>query len=449
MSDAYLGEPLAPSILVHFAVLAPPFPSHVRAIEALALELLARGHRVTWVHRPEVKTLLSAPGIGFAPVGEPASGWLQEVIARAAQPGGPRGLSRVIRDVAEGTDLLCREAPEVLRRLGVDAVLADQMEAAGGLVARALGLPFVSVACALPVNRDPRVPLPVMHWGWAGDERGLHLNRHSTRVYDWMMRSHGDVIARHAARFGLGQLQSLEDCLSPLAQVSQTAEAFDFPRDAAPAHLHHVGPLRTPTADAEAPWPQAWQPPAGRPFVFASLGTLQGGRFGLLRRIAQACRAEGVTLLLAHCDRLDARQAQALAKAGATWVTGFAPQRQAIARADVVITHAGLNTVMDALAAGKPMLMLPIAFDQPGVAARVVHAGAGLRLLPPLATVSALRRALRRLLAEQAFAESARAVGAAVRAAGGTLRAADVVETAIVTRAPVAQPAGAGARMAA
>lgn len=408
----------------------------MRALEALASELIDRGHQVTWAHWPEVRTLLRDARIGFAELGaaQAPPGTLQKVIARAAQPRGPLGLQRVIRDVAACTDLLCREAPAVLRRLGVDAVIADQMEAAGGLVARGLGLPFVSVACALPVNREERLPLPVMHWGWARDERALHLNRHSTRVYDWLMRPHARVIERHAQAFGLRGVTRLEDCLSPLAQLSQTAEAFDFPREEAPPQLHHVGPLRG-GSTVEGPWPAAWQPAEERPFVFASLGTLQGGRFHLLRRIAQACRAEGVSLLLAHCNRLDAAQAQALHHAGADWVTGFAPQQQAIARANVVITHAGLNTVMDALAAGKPMLLLPIAFDQPGVAARVVHARAGVRVLPALATVGALRRGLRTLLRDGAYARRAAALGVQVRAAGGTTRAADIVEQALVAPA--------------
>ena len=424
--------------MFHFAVIAPPFMSHVRALEALAGELMDRGHRVSWVHMVDVRQLLRDRRTGFAAVGAAshAPGSLARLVARAARPGGPIGIARVIRDVAECTDMLCREAPALLRRLQVDAVLADQMEAAGGLVARALGLPFVSVACALPINREPRVPLPVMPWSWAADERGLHLNRHSERVYDWMMRRHARVIEHHARSLGLAPHRSLEDCLSPLAQVSQTVAAFDFPRSAVPPHLHHVGPLRSP-AETAASWPAQWQPPSGVPFVFASLGTLQGGRLTLLRRIAQACRAEGVAVLMAHCDRLDATQAAALTAAGATWVTGFAPQQEAIARAAVVITHAGLNTVMDALQAGKPMLLLPIAFDQPGVAARVAHAGAGLRVLPALATVASLRSALRQLLSDPAFGQRAGALGMHVRAAGGVRRAADIVEMAVRTGQPV------------
>ena len=69
--------------------------------------------------------------------------------------------------------------------------------------------------------------------------------------------------------------------------------------------------MRSRADAAAAAWPTEWTAPAGTPFVFASLGTLQGGRFSLFQRIARACRAEGVQLLIAHCDRLDAAQAEA------------------------------------------------------------------------------------------------------------------------------------------
>lgn len=419
----------------HYAVLAPPFTSHVRALEALAGELLARGNRVSWFHQEDVRTVLAEPRIRFVALGQAThpAGSLRHVVERAARPGGPWGLRRVIADVAAATDMLCREAPAALRSLDVDAVLADQMEAAGGLVASSLGLPFVSVAAALPVNRERHLPLPVMPWGLARDEAGQRVNEGSTRVYDWLMRPHARVIRKHAQAFGLPPRQALHECLSPLLQLSQTTASFDFPRDPT-LPLQHVGPLRPPASGEVLQLPRSRPRDPGVPLVFASLGTLQGGRFALFRRIAQACRDEGVQLLLAHCDRLALDQALVLEQEGATWVTGFAPQRAALEAADVAITHAGLNTVMDALAAGTPMLALPIAFDQPGVAARVVHAGVGVRLHPGLATRAALRRELRRLLDDGSYARRARELGEDVRAAGGVARAADLVEAALETR---------------
>jgi zeaxanthin glucosyltransferase len=349
----------------------------------------------------------------------------------------------VIADMAASTDMLCREAPAVLRGLGVDAILADQMEAAGGLVAGALGVPFVSVAAALPVNREPHLPLPVMPWGVAHDEAGQRLNETSARVYDWLMRPHGRVIDRHARAFGLPPRQALHDCVSPLLQLSQTTASFDFARTPE-SPLHHVGPLRAPARSDDPGWPQEWRRDQRVPLVFASLGTLQGGRFALFRRIARACRAEGAQLLLAHCDRLGPRHAEILARDGATWVIGFAPQQSALEMAEVAVTHAGLNTVMDALAAGTPMLALPIAFDQPGVAARIVHSGAGVRVQPALATPSTLRRALRRLLDDPGYFRRARELGRDVRAAGGVARAADLIETALQGVQPAPASVGRG-----
>ncbi len=420
----------------HFAVIAPPFTSHFRALEALAAPLLARGHRVTFVHQADARALLREPRLGFEAVGAASHppGSLARIVARAARPGGPLGLRRVIADLAAGTDMLCREAPARLQALGVDALIADQMEAAGGLIAEHLGLPWVSVACALPVNREPRLPLPVMPWGYAQTPFQLQLNDSSSRVYDHLMAPHARVIEAHAAAFGLPARRALHECLSPYAQISQTVSAFDFPRAALPGHFHALGPLRPPSHHEpalELPGLDA------RPLVFASLGTLQGGRLGLFRRIARACRDLELQLLLAHCGALDASAERLLERDGATWVTDFAPQRAALARADIAVTHAGLNTVMDALLAGTPMLTLPIAFDQPGVAARVVHHGAGLRLLPALASRRALRQGLQRLLAEPAYAARAAALGEAVHHAGGAVRAAQIIEAVAASGSPV------------
>ena len=420
--------------VTRFAVFCPPFPSHTSALGVLCSELIDRGHEVVWLQQADVRRQLTDARIQFQPVGETRyqPGSLQALLARAARPGGPVGLRRVIRDVAGCTDMLCNEAPAQLRILGIEAVLADQMEAAGGLVATALGLPFVSVACALPVNREARVPLPVMPWSYAEDDAALHRNAVSERIYDWLMQPHAKVIAAQSARLGLPGRRTIVDCLSPLLQLSQTTCGFDFPRVSAPQALWHVGPLRRSSSThlhAVAEELAVWQPVPDRPFVFASLGTLQGWRLPLFKRIARACRAIDAQLLVAHCGGLDAMGEEQLRRAGAQWVVAFADQAKALERADLLVTHGGLNTVMDGLAAGVPMLALPIAFDQPGVAARVAHAGVGLRLMPARASTNAIKNALRTLLSDPSYKVRARALGAEVHNAAGVAGAADLIES--------------------
>jgi zeaxanthin glucosyltransferase len=417
--------------VAHFGVIAPAFLSHFTTLGALAGALVDRGHKVTFIHRPDAAMFVRDPRIGFYAVGTDTHppGSLAASMRLAANPGGPLGVSRVIRDMARSTTMLCEALPAAVERLRIDALLADQMEAAGGLVAEALGLPFVSIACALPVNREPGIPLPVMPFGPGTDAKSLKIVEESTRVYDWMMRPHRRAVEAQARRLGVPVRGMLHEFLSPRAQISQTVEAFEFPRRALPPHFHHVGPLRPVTDRPDTRTLPAIA--ADRPFVFASLGTMQGGRFGLFLRIATACRAAGVQLLLAHCGGLGKRHEAALSKAGATWITDFAPQQAALARADAVISHAGWNTVMDAVAAQTPMLALPIAFDHPGGAARMRHAGVGIQASARFTSAGRLARHLVRLLDDPGFAQRLAPLAAKVAQAGGTARAADIVEAAL------------------
>ncbi|MBA1204101.1 glycosyltransferase family 1 protein [Pseudomonas capeferrum] len=416
----------------HFAVVAPAYPSHFQAFEVLAGELLARGHQVTFFHQADTARWISDSRIGLRVVGQASHppGSLDRQLRLAASPGTPWGLWRLIRQLAATNAMFCAELPRVLAEQRVDAMLCDQMEGAGGLVAEALGLPFVSVACALPINREPGLPLPVMPFAYGKDERSLRLCQGSTQVHDWLMTPLAKVLEHGARQLGLPPRRGLHQYLSPLAQLSQTVPAFDFPRQALPAHCHGVGPLRRTLAESPGPWPID----ARRPFIFASLGTLQGGRLGMFEQIARACRCLGAQLLIAHCGSLGPAQEAHLQRCGATWVTDFAPQRWALAQADAVVTHGGLNTVLDAIAARTPMLVMPIAFDQQGVAARVEYHGIGVRL-SRRAGAADIALALDGLLKNAA--PRLEVLGAELDKAGGAPRAADIIESVVRQGQPI------------
>jgi zeaxanthin glucosyltransferase len=419
---------------MHFAAFSPPFPSHLRSFEAIAQRLNERGHRVTYIHQRDAGRLIRGHALEFRGVrtSTHASGTLEAVLERAAHPGGVFGVLRVVRDMAQATDMLCREGPRTVESIGADAVIADEMEAAGGLVAEHLGLPFVSVANAISVRREPSVPSSFLPFDFDVTARGLRRNVGGERIGDLLMTAHSKTIAHHAKAFGLQPKHRLQDCLSPFAEVSQVVKSLDFPRAELPQTFHDVGPIRPPELDEP---PLSFLVQRNRPFVFASFGTLQGNRFRLFRKIAAACRQLGYQLLVAHCGGLRPDES---ARLGATWVTDFAPQRAVLARADLLVTHAGVNTVLDALANDVPMLALPMAFDQPGMAARIVRAGVGLRLSPRFATTRRIADALRKLADDDRFRRKAAEIGKEVREAGGAERAASVIERVARTGRPVA-----------
>ena len=407
--------------MAHFALLCPPFHSHIRVFEALAGALAARGHQTSYLLNAGAELLLSPGGPAAFTVGD-AGIDLGAITRRAARPNGPLGILRTVADTAALTDALCRDGPAILSRLGVDAVVGDQMEPAAGLIAAHLQLPQISLACALPVNTAPGVPLPFLDWPFDPSPEGLKRNRGGERVAALLLRRQRQTILAWSARFGLSRRSRLEDCLSPLLQISQCPAAFDYPRPAAPG-FHAVGPIRK-RAVASTPLP-AIDP--ARPFVFASLGTLQGHRLSIFQTIATACRRLDAQLLVAHCGGLSQAEAASI---DADFVTDFADQAAVLDRADACITHGGMNTVLDALQRQVPLLAIPIAFDQPGIAARVVHHGVGRTVPRRGLTSAAVEAALRPLIERPEATARAAWLGREIAEAGGAALAARLIEEA-------------------
>lgn len=104
-----------------------------------------------------------------------------------------------------------------------------------------------------------------------------------------------------------------------------------------------------------------------------------------------------------------------LRAAGNIAVVRSAPHAQLFPGAAVVVTHAGMGTVTRALAAGVPLVCLPMGRDQLDIAARVVYAGAGIRLRPS-AKPDAIRAAVERAIGEPSFRTAAQRIGATITA---------------------------------
>ncbi len=415
--------------ILHFGLVCPPFPSHVRVFEAIACALTARGHRASFLLNAGAGALVRS---GPWKVREVGPGPAQR--AGTAGSTGLFGILRTVADAARRTESLAVGGVAALEAMGVDALLGDQMEPASGLLAARLGLPFVSIASALAIDPDLATPPPYLDWSYDPSSEGLKRNRGGRRIANLLLRRQAETIRRSALSLGLPPHGTMEDWLSPLGTISQTPLAFEFPYGGR-RRILGVGPLRAP-GEGEEPLPFAPNP--ARPLVFASLGTLQGHRLGLFRAVAQACRRLGLDLAVAHCGRLSADEAATI---DARVVTDFLPQRAVLRAASACVTHAGLNTVLDAMEAGVPTLAIPIAYDQPGVAARLVHHGAGLKLSRRRLAPDAVETALERLLNEPRFRERAEAIGAAIGQAGGVSRAADAIEDWIAEARPMRRPA--------
>ena len=411
----------------HFGIISPPVSGHIHPFAALGRELLARGHRVTCFQMADLEEKIRDEGIDFRPIGlgDHPVGSLPRSLRRLGQLSGVAALRFTIRAVERTSIMMCRDGPAAIKAAGIDALLVDQMEPAGGAVAEHLGVPFVTVCNALAINRDPVVPPPFTGWPYQDNWRARLRNRAGYAAFDWVMRPITQVIAGYRRQWKLAPLRSPDDSFSKLAQICQMPREFDFPRTVLPPSFHYVGPLRR--AATSIPFP--WELLDGRPLVYASLGTLQNSREPVFRCFAEACSGLNVQLVLSHGGGLTSSEVANLP--GQPVVVRYAPQLDLLARACLTLTHAGLNTVLDSLTNGVPLIAVPITYEQPAIARRIEWTGVGrsipLEKLHPIR----LRNVIREALDDGVSREAAGRIGAAVARAGGVTRAADVVEAAL------------------
>jgi MGT family glycosyltransferase len=178
------------------------------------------------------------------------------------------------------------------------------------------------------------------------------------------------------------------------------------------------------------------------------LTTVRGsGRVDAYRRIAEACKDLDAQLVISIGKWLEGSEVDSEAPAdypGHPIVVNFAPQWSLIKRSALVVCAGGVNTTMEALSNAVPVLAMPLAASQPGLAARLVRSGAGLMLPGHGATIRQIREAVERLLGESSFRERAEQMRQEIANAGGAARAAEIVEQALLTGKPVRRAPSSG-----
>ena len=414
---------------MHIGIISPPVRGHINPFAALGREMQRRGHRVTWIHMEDLDSHIRAEGLDFYPVGQRdhPRGSLPESLAQLGRLQGLATLRFTVNLIRQTTEMLCRDLPNAIRAARIDALLVDQAEPAGGSVADYLGIPFVTVCNALALNRDPYVPPPFTPWKFRRTSWARIRNSAGYAISDGILSPVLNVLNRYRKAWCLSVLKTPEDSCSKLAQISQQPPVLDFPRQYLPANFHYVGPLRD-TSPRKFDFP--WEKLDGRPLIYASLGTLQTGKDQIFRCFAEACAGIPVQLVIAHGGGLDSATVNGFP--GNPLVVNYAPQTAVIERCALTLTHAGLNTVLDSMTYGVPVIAVPITYDQPAIAARLEFAKAGevipLRNLTP----AILKARINHILNSGACRKGAALVAASIRESGGVRQAASLAENAFL-----------------
>ena len=228
-------------------------------------------------------------------------------------------------------------------------------------------------------------------------------------------------------------MKKFNDRFSQLAQISQHPIEFEFPRQSLPDCFHFTGPFSNPASRAPTPFP--FDQLTGQPLIYASLGTLQNRLSTAFQTIAAACQDLEAQLVISLGGGSKPESLPNLP--GSPLVVEYAPQLELLPRTTLTITHAGMNTTLESLSHGVPMVAIPIANDQPGVATRIAWTGCGEVVPLKQLNVAKLRRAIEKVLTDDAYKKNALRQKEAIERSGGVKKAADIIEQVTQTGQPI------------
>ena len=396
--------------------------------------LRRRGHRVVFIVEESFAGTLEAQGfeerlmrLGPPPEADEEPGQFWKDFIRDTAPVFRRPtieqlegfIAPTMQALVDGARYVDDRLHEIIGEVGPDVIVEDNVCSFAALPAS--GVPWVRIASCNPAElRDADVP-PVFSGYPAADRTGWDA------YWEEFARTHGDLHAEFdgfCRERGAPPLPDLEFMYeSPWLNLTLYPDEADYPRSR-PLGDHWLN-LQSSVRTTDAPWelPPVLAEREG-PLVYLSLGSLGSADVALMQRLVDTLADAPYRVIVSKGP-----QHELLRLPDAMAGEEFLPQTSILPQVDAVITHGGNNTVTECLHFGKPMVVLPLFWDQYDNAQRVQETGFGQRLDTYGHAPEELLAAVERLLLDRAVHDRLAAVSARLQAHGGTARAAERIES--------------------
>ncbi|QEC48334.1 glycosyltransferase [Baekduia soli] len=409
-----------------------PFEGHVFPQMSMALALRERGHEVAFWTDASQRELVEGQGFELFPFRRVAPAWLR-VHGTDRGTAGRRQALQQLRDAREwiiGTipDQVA-DLRDVVAAYGPDVVGAEASMWGPTLLPETLPVPVALVSpltgAELP---GPDAPVP---GGLAprGSARAGALRAVAAQVTTLVTRRMRTRIDGYRADQGLGPLGgTVHEALGrlPLYLVLSTPE-LDYRRTDLPPNVHYVGACLWHPPEPPGTLAALDAIPAGRPWVHVTEGTSHFRDHVVLRAAAQGLGGGPYEAILTTGRGRDAATMGLGAPAANVHITDWLSHDVLLPRCRAIVTTGGMGTVMAALRDGVPLVVVPTDWDKPASAARIVAAGAGLRLMPRRCTPERLRDAVEEVLGDPRHLAGAQRAAQQLAAAPGPAGAARLI----------------------
>jgi MGT family glycosyltransferase len=383
----------------------------------VADRLMKQGHHVRWLADSSMADEVRRAGATFLPwtdaPNRPDRGRASDCLRDFEGAPGQEQFA-LLRDRLM-TGPADRYAQDVVRELGrrrADLIVSSEMLFGSMVAAEVTAVPLALFGPNLSLFPLPGLP-PMGPGLQPAQTPAEHAEHDAIRGgFSALMNAGLPELNRARARFGLAPITDVAQQVAVARRyLLGTSRAFDFPVDSLPSHVRYVGPQLDDPSWIQ-PWKSPWAVDDTRPLVLVGFSTTDQDHALVVERSVQALASLPVRAVVTLGPALNANRFQVTAN---IHVCASAPHSTVLRQAAAVVTHAGHGTVMRALAAGVPLLCLPMGRDQNDNAARIVSRKAGLSL-SPAATTEDIRGAIATLLREPQFRLAASRLGAAIKA---------------------------------
>jgi len=320
--------------------------------------------------------------------------------------------------LVEGARYVDERLAEIIGEVDPDVIVEDNVVAFPAVPAS--GRPWVRIASCNPTElKDPEVPPPFS--GYPTDDRSAWpAYREEYRRALGELHDGFDAFCRER---GAPPLPDLE-----FIHTSPTLNLYLYPREADYSRATPLGPTWHNLESSVRTTDAAWELPGGLagaddPLIYLSLGSLASGDVELMQGLIASLSDRAYRVIVSmgpQHDQLELAENMAGAE--------FLPQTSILPRVDLAITHGGNNTVTECFHFGKPMVVLPVFWDQHDNAQRVHETGFGIRLDTYGHAPEELPAAIDRLLASEETRARFDSIAARLQGAPGTERAAGLIE---------------------
>ena len=408
-----------------------PLSGHLNPMTALARRLQSRGNEVVFFGVPDVEPFARAAGLDFVPYGETEYpvGSIDNVYSSVAKLHGFEAVRHSCMDLnPDLTRVTFDYLAEKLATTGIEALVIDTIHFFIELVPLSMSIPYVHIWNVLHLDFSGATPACLFSCPLDTSPEGLNRNAADLHKLGAILGPMAEIARSYAERLGLKiDWNDPAATVSKLAVITQTPKEFDFPGIPWPAQFHYAGPFHDDEGRAGVSFP--WEQLTDKPLIYAALGTLVNGLTDVYKHILEAVEPlEDVQVVLSVGKNINPQNLGPIPSN--TIVVRSAPQIELLKRAALCITHAGLNTTLESLAHGVPMVAIPIGYDQPGTAARIAHHGTGEFIEVDELTTDRLRGLIEKVLQDPGYRERADYFQKVISNTRGLDVAADIIEQA-------------------